>query len=103
MKAGFYFQLGKKEVFVETTYKKKTEKLASNIFMALIKHGYSIPDNPDTRKELLYYLLPASLEIKHCPDTEFGPAHDYYNIFGKSFSGYGSDNINDGKTIIITI
>lgn len=103
MKTGFYFQLGKKEVFVETTYQKKTEKLASKIFMALIKHGYSIPDNPDTRKELLYYLLPANLEIKHCPDTEFGPAHDYYNIFGKNFSGYGSNNVNDGKTIIITI
>lgn len=103
MKTGFYFNLGKKEVFVETSYQRKTEALASKIFHALVNHGYSIPDNPDTRKKLLWYLLPAHLEVKHCPATEFGPAHDYYNIFGKNFSGYGSDDITDGKTIIINV
>ena len=104
MKKGFYFRAGRKEIFVETNAKNKTQALATRIFKALIPHGYSIPDNPSTRKELLYYLTPAYLEVKHCPacpDLDV-KAHDYYNIFGKNFAGYGSEDVNDGKTIIIS-
>lgn len=105
MKKGFYFQLGRKEIFVETSAQRKTQALASKIFKALIPHGYSIPDNPSTRKELHYYMQPATLEIRHCngcPDLNVKP-HDYYHISGKNFSGYGSENVNDGNTIIITV
>lgn len=105
MKKGFYFQLGRKEIFVETSAQRKTQALASKIFKALIPHGYSIPDNPSTRKELHYYMQPATLEIKHCPavpDMDM-KAHDYYNISGKNFSGMGSNDINDGKTIVIHV
>lgn len=97
---GFYFNLGRKEVFVESTRTRKTEKLLSDILRAL-----QLPDNPGTRKELNYWLSPACLEVKHCPASEeFGtPEHDYYNIYGRGFYGYGSDDVNDGNTIIIKI
>lgn len=98
--SGFYFNLGKKEVFVESSRTRKTEKLLSDILRAL-----QLPDNPGTRRELDYWLTPARLEVKHCPACEdLGtPARDYYNIYGRGFYGYGSDDVNDGKTIIIRI
>lgn len=95
---GWYFNLGRKEIFIYTNRTHKTQTFLSKILQKL-----ELPDNPDTRKELSYYLIKANMEIKHCPETEFGPAHDYYNIFGKNFSGYGSEDINDGKTIIINM
>lgn len=99
-KKGFYFNLGRKEVFVESGRTKKTKKLLSDILRAL-----QLPDNPNTRRELDYWMSPAHLEIKHCPACPaLGvPAHDYYNIYGRGFYGYGSDDVNDGNTIIIKV
>lgn len=100
MKTGFYFRLGKKEVFVVTNRKNVTEKLLSTILRKLL-----LPDNPDIRRELRYYIVPANLEIKHCPaNAEMNvKEHDYYNIWGKNFSGYGSEDVNDGNTIIVEL
>lgn len=54
---------------------------------------------------LLYSLIKANLEIKHCPACpELGvEEHDYYNIFGKNFCGCGSSDVNDGMTVILTV
>lgn len=101
---GFYFNLGKTEIFVKTDRKNKTEKLASEIFHELKNYGFQIPDNPDTRKELHYYLTPAYCEIKYFPGCDISPEpKHYFNIYHKNFSGYGSDDINDGKTIVIEL
>ena len=97
---GWYFQLGRKEVFCVSNKVHKTTTLLSDILKKL-----NIPDNLGTRAELKYYLMPANLEIKFCPAiAEFNtPDHYYYNIFGKNFSGFGSEDINDGKTIVINL
>lgn len=97
---GFYFNLGRKEIFVESKRVRKTEKLLSDILQSL-----QLPNNPDTRRELDYWLTPAFLEVKHCPacDALGTPAHDYYNIYGRGFYGYGSNDVNDGNTIIIKV
>ena len=99
---GFYFNLGKNEIFVKTDYARKTKSLASKIL-----RKFSLPENPDTIKEILYYLMPAWCEIKFCKGHHDGPLQwndrYYYNIYGKNFSGFGSDNINDKHTIVIEI
>ena len=87
---GFTFMLGKKDVFIETEYKNKTENLASKILRKL-----QLPDNPDTRKEVLYYLRKAECEIK-------GTTRKFYEIHGENFGGKGSF-IDDGNTIIIRL
>ena len=87
---GFTFMLGKKDVFIETEYKNKTEVLASKILRKL-----QLPDNPSTRKEVLYYLQKAECEIK-------GTTRKYYEIHGENFGGKGSF-VDDGNTIIIRL
>ena len=99
LKQGYYFQLGRKEVFVETSYKRITDAFLEKVLLKLL-----LPVNPDTKKELRYYIIPATCEIKHCtlcPDLGVEP-FDYYNICGKNFSGYGS-RVDDGRTIIVKI
>ena len=87
---GFTFPLGRKDVFVETEYKNKTENLASKILRKL-----QLPDNPSTRKEVLRYLQKAECEIK-------GTTRKYYEIHGENFGGKGSF-VDDGNTIIIKL
>lgn len=87
---GFTFTYGKKDVFVETEYKNKTENLASKILRKML-----LPDNPDTRKEVLHYLQKAECDIK-------GNVKKYYEIHGDGFGGKGSF-IDDGNTIIIKL
>lgn len=91
---GFYFKLGRKEYFCITEYKNKTKALASKILRVLL-----LPDNPDTQKELLYYMRSATCEIKH--NEKFN--RDYYNIYGDNFGGCGSDDVNDGFTVVFSI
>ena len=97
---GWYFPLGRNEVFVISNRIKKTDS-----FLSMILKKLEFPDNPDVRSELKYYLLPANLEMKFCPANPDLNTQDkyYYNIFGKNFSGYGSDDISDGRTVIIEI
>lgn len=89
---GFTFKLGGKDVFVKTDLKNKTEGLAKKI---LLKMG--LPENPDTRKELLYWLQKANCEIRTLSNGK-----QYYEIYGKYFCGRGSD-VDDGNTIIIEL
>mgnify|MGYP001060235471 CR=1 FL=1 len=91
-KKGWYFNVGQKEYFVETNQQNKTKKFAEKILQEIkaeISEG--------NIQYILYSLMKANLEIKHCKNFP-----DYYNIFGENFSGYGS-NVDDGKTIILKI
>ena len=92
---GFTFPLGRKDVFVETERKNKTESLASMILKELVNIGYDIPDNPSTRKEVVYYLQKAECEIH-----KLSNGREYYEIHGATFGGKGSF-VDDGMTIII--
>ena len=89
---GFTFMLGRKDVFIETEYKNKTENLASKILQKLEK-----PDNPSIRKEVLRCLQKAECEIKTLSN-----GRQYYEIHGENFGGKGSF-VDDGNTIIIHI
>ena len=92
---GFTFPYGKKDVFVETSLKNKTQRLASAIIRGMVNVGIDIPDSPGTRKAILDLLRPAVCEIK-------GIGRKYYEIHGDGFGGCGSF-IDDGMTIIIKI
>ena len=94
---GFTFPLGRRDVFVETSRKNKTEALASLILRKLVNKGYDIPDSYDVRKEVLYYLRKATCEIRTLPD-----GRSYYEIAGENFGGRGSW-LDDGNTIIIRL
>lgn len=100
MKTGWYFNVGRKEFFVESNQKNKTKKFAEKILDAM-----KAPVTDGNISFLLYSLVKANLEIKHCPACpEFGvEEHDYYNIFGKNFCGFGSSDVNDGMTVILTV
>ena len=89
---GFTFPYKRKDVFVETKLKNKTQNLASEILKKLDE-----PDNPDTRIELLWYLQRAECEIKTLSN-----GRQYYEIHGENFGGKGSF-VDDGNTIIIKI
>lgn len=94
---GFTFPLGKRDVFVETKLVNKTQSLASKILRKLIDYGYDIPDNPDTRSELIYYLQKAECEIK-----TLGNGRQHYEISGENFGGKGS-YLDDGLTLVIKL
>ena len=89
---GFTFPYKRKDVFVETKLKNKTQNLASEILKKLGE-----PDNPDTRSELLWYLRKAECEIKTLSN-----GRQYYEIHGNGFGGKGSF-VDDGNTIIIKL
>ena len=88
---GFTFQLGKKDVFVITDYKNKTESLARKILRKLL-----LPENPDTIRELLYYMIPGEIDIQVIK------GYPMWNIHGKGFGGRG-DFVHDGNTIVFPI
>lgn len=52
---GFYLTIGKLDFFIVSDRKNKTDKLASDILRKLL-----LPNNPDTRKEVLYWLVKAT-------------------------------------------
>ena len=89
---GFTFQLGRKDVFVKTDLKNKTERLAEKILRELL-----LPDNPSTRRELLYWMKKATCEIRTLPLGK-----KFYEISGKNFGGCGSF-VDDGNTIIVEL
>lgn len=89
---GFTFPYGKRDVFVETHRVNKTEKLASKILRKMM-----LPDNPDTRKEVLYWLRKAECEVRTLSN-----GRQYYEIHGEGFGGKGSF-VDDGMTIIIRL
>ena len=89
---GFTFVLKGKDIFVETSLVNKTESLASKILTKML-----LPDNPNTRKELLYWLQKAECEIKTLSNGK-----QMYDIHGKNFGGKGSF-VDDGKTVIVKL
>ena len=92
MMTGFTFPYGRRDVFVETTYKNKTKKLAQKILAKM-----DLPDNPATVSGLLYYLTKATCEIR-----SLNNGRKYYEIAGDGFGGRGSFT-DDGMTIIIKL
>lgn len=92
---GFTFMLGKHDVFVETTKVNKTTYFASEILRKL-----ELPDNPDTRKEVLWYLRKAECEIRTLSN-----GRKHYNIHGDNFGGRGNflDAPENEQTIVIRI
>ncbi len=97
---GFTMPLGRRDVFIETSRKNKTEGLASEIIRKLneiIENivGIDLIDDPTTRKEVLYYLQKAECEIRTLSNGK-----QYYEIHGENFGGKGSF-VDDGMTIII--
>lgn len=100
IKHGWYFNFKGIEYFVETKYKTKSQQLIEGIIRQI-----KTTNDLEMYKYLKQNLIQASLEVKHCPaipDMNV-KEHDYYNIFGSNFSGYGSEDINDGKTIILSV
>ena len=81
MIVGFTFPLGKRDVFIETTRRKKINKFASEIIRELVNIGYDIPDNPDIRAEILYYLQKATLE-----PGKTSTGVEYYKLNGEKFA-----------------
>lgn len=71
---GFTFPYGKKDVFVVSDYSVKCAPLAKKILRKM-----ALPENPDTVKEVLYYLKSAECERK---TFETG---DWYKIKGNDF------------------
>ena len=92
MMTGFTFPYGRRDVFVETTCKNKTKKLAQKILAKM-----DLPDNPSTISDLLYYLTRATCEIR-----TLGNGRQYYEITGDGFGGKGSF-VDEGMTIIIKL
>lgn len=89
---GFTFPLGRKDVFVKTNLQNKTEGLARKILLKM-----QLPENPDTRKEILYWLEKATCEIK-----TLASGRKFYEIAGRNFGGRGSF-VDDGNTIIVEL
>ncbi len=77
IKYGYSFPLGNKEVFVETSAKRRTASLASKILCKL-----QLPDNPATRADLLYYLKKMTLEQG---TLSYGTV--YYKYSGERYAG----------------
>ena len=100
MKQGWYFNIGAKEYFIESNRQNKTRN-----FICKILDTIKAPITDANISFIQNRLLKANMEIKHCSAcADLGvKEHDYYNIYGDNFSGYGSDDINDGFTIILKI
>ena len=94
---GFTFPYGRKDIFVQTELKNKTNHLAEKIIRGMVNAGYDIPDNPITRKEILYFLQRAECEIRTLANGKH-----FYEIHGDGFGGRGSF-VDDGLTIIIKL
>ena len=77
--SGFNFPLGKREIFIVTNREYKCVSLARQILRKLL-----LPENPDTIRELLYWLQKSTLEEKE----------DFYFIKGDSFGAtYGKSDL----------
>lgn len=90
---GFTFMLGRKDVFVVTELKNRTQELARKILRKM-----ELPENPNTVQEILYYLQKAELTLCKLPNS----GREYWEIHGDNFGGKGSF-VDDGNTIIIEL
>jgi hypothetical protein len=95
---GYTFPYRGKDVFIITRKKLRNERLCSQIIKAINDNlGVEIPDNPDVRADLKFWLQKATCEIRTLPS-----GRQYYEIAGENFGGKGSF-IDDGKTIILKL
>lgn len=93
---GFYLYAGYKDVFIETTYTRKTKELARKIIRAMNGNGgFDIPDNAAGIDSVLWYLRRAECDIHTLSNGS-----QYYEIHGDNFGGMGSF-VGDGKTVIL--
>ena len=93
---GFYFSAKGIDVFVATSQKIRTKKLAYKIAKLIV------PVVNDYAIEWIFARLTPAM----CEDTEFtfeGKLMQGYDIWGKDFGGAGSVDKNDGKTIILSL
>lgn len=97
IREGFYFFGAGHDFFVETAQHVKSHKLARKIAEAI-----SFEVNDYTVETIF-----SRLQKAWCKDTCFtnreGKQISGYEIFGSTFSGYGSVDKNDGKTTIIKL
>jgi len=95
---GFTFPVGKRDVFIITERKNKTENLARKILRRLM-----MPENPDTIRELLYYMQPAELEIKQVKSSMLGEEfmRPMWEIHGKGFGGRGGWVDDDSTWVFV--
>ena len=89
---GFYLMIGQREIFIESTYKNKTQSLAAKIIQKL-----GGEDTPENRKWLLY-----NMDREICKVGQTSDGKKYYDISGKNWGGRGSW-IDDGRTIIVKL
>ena len=89
---GFYLMIGQREIFIESTYKNKTQSLAAKIIQKL-----GGEDTPENRKWLLYNMDRAICKVGQTSDGK-----KYYDISGKKWGGRGSWS-DDGRTIIVKL
>lgn len=80
---GFTMRYKGLDVFFATNRKRRDDKLAQ-----LVARKLQIPDGGQTKKEILYWLMPASARIK-----DYG-GEEWLDIRGNNFSGYG-DKLSD--------
>ena len=93
---GFYFSVRGIDVFVATSQKVKSKKLAYKIAKLIV------PVVNDYAIEWIFARLVPAI----CENTEFtfeGKLMQGYDISGKDFGGAGSVDKNDGKTIILSL
>lgn len=89
IKRGFTFWYSGNDLFIITTKRNKTNSLASAILRKL-----GCPDNPNTRKEVLYYIQPATMETRTLPNGK-----EYLVIEAK-----GTTIVDpEGRTKVITL
>lgn len=93
---GFKLYYKRKDLFFETELKNKTDNLAKKIIRAMVNSGYDIPDNPDVRKEILYYLRKAECKIEPLANGK-----QLIRIYGDDFSI--CDIMPSEKTVIIKL
>lgn len=87
--SGYTFYSSRKDIFIETDRKKKTDNLAKEIIDRINKFGWSIPNTPEMRKQLIPLLKKADCEYKVLPSgTKF------VTISGNNFSvsGFADDD-----------
>lgn len=94
---GFYAYIGGKDCFFVTDQRKKSINLYDKILRL-------IGENVCTQNEnaLGYCLRRATCDLKRltCRD---GKIMTSWSIHGDGFGGYGSDDANDGKTLVFDL
>lgn len=95
---GFTLFAKGKDVFIETSYTRKTKDLARKIILAMNKTGeFDIPDSPAGIDSVLWFILKAECDI-----VTLSKGRQYYEIHGNGFGGKGGF-VDDGNTIIIKL